>query len=72
MKKREFAITLVKTLIIAVFALAFLLPLIWMVTSSLKNTNEVFAGNWQWLPREWKWGNYAAVWTYPDVSMFKA
>ena len=72
MKKREFSITLVKTLLIAVFALAFLLPLIWMVTSSLKNTNEVFAGNWQWLPREWKWGNYAAVWTDPDVSMFKA
>ena len=72
MKKREFAITLVKTLIIAVFALAFLLPLIWMVTSSLKNTNEVFAGNWRWLPREWKWSNYAAVWTDPDVSMFKA
>lgn len=72
MKKREFVLTLVKTLVIGIIALAFLLPLVWMVTSSLKNTNEVFAGNWHWLPSEWRWINYRTVWTDPDVSMFRA
>lgn len=72
MKKREFSMSLLKTVILGVIALAFILPLAWMVTSSLKNTNEVFSQNWQWLPREWKWGNYATVWTDPDVSMLRA
>lgn len=72
MKSRENAIALIKTLILGLISLAFLLPLFWMVTSSLKNTNEVFSQNWKWLPEVWRWDNYATVWTAPDVNMLKA
>lgn len=72
MKRREFIISLVKTLVMALVSLAFLLPLIWMITSSLKSTNEVFAVNWQWLPAVWRWDNYATVWMDPEVSMLNA
>lgn len=72
MKSRENAIALIKTLILGLISLAFLLPLFWMVTSSLKNTNEVFSQNWKWLPEVWHWDNYATVWTAPDVNMLKA
>lgn len=72
MKSHENLSALIKTLILGLVSLAFLLPLIWMVTSSLKNTNEVFSSNWQWLPEVWRWDNYATVWTDPDVSMLSA
>lgn len=72
MKSRENLSALIKTLILGLVSLAFLLPLIWMVTSSLKNTNEVFSANWQWLPEVWRWENYATVWTDPDVSLLSA
>ena len=72
MKKKEFASALIKTLIIGVVSLAFLLPLAWMMTSSVKSTNEVFSVNWQWFPEVWRWDNYVTVWTDPDVSMLSA
>ena len=72
MKKKEFTSALIKTIIIGVVSLAFLLPLAWMMTSSVKSTNEVFSVNWQWFPEVWRWDNYVTVWTDPDVSMLNA
>lgn len=72
MKKQEYVSALIKTIVIGIVSLAFLLPLVWMMTSSVKSTNEVFAVNWQWLPEVWRWDNYATVWTDPEVSMLNA
>ncbi len=72
MKSRGRIFAFIKTVILGLISIAFLLPLIWMVTSSLKNTNEVFSQNWKWLPEVWRWDNYVTVWTAPDVSMLKA
>ena len=72
MKKQEFTSALIKTIVIGIVSLAFLLPLAWMATSSVKNTNEVFSVNWKWLPEVWRWDNYVTVWTDPDVSMLNA
>ena len=72
MKKKEFTSALIKTIIIGVVSLAFLLPLAWMMTSSVKSTNEVFSVNWKWFPEVWRWDNYVTVWTDPDVSMLNA
>lgn len=72
MKNRENVWAIVKTVILGLISLAFLLPLAWMITSSLKNTNEVFSVNWKWFPEIWRWDNYATVWTDPDVSMLNA
>ena len=72
MKRNREAIKLIKTLIIVLIAVAFDLPFAWMVTSSLKQTREVFSPNWQWLPEEFQWKNYVMVWTDPEVSMLQA
>ena len=72
MKHNREVIKLIKTLIILLIAVAFILPFAWMVTSSLKQTREVFSPNWQWLPEEFQWKNYVMVWTDPDVSMLRA
>lgn len=72
MKKREFYSALMNTLLVSIVAIAFILPLVWMVTSSVKTTQEVFSTNWQWLPKVWRWDNYATVWTDPEVSMLRA
>ena len=72
MYRKQQIIKLVKTLIVGLIALAFILPLAWMVTSSLKETREVFSPNWQWLPEEFQWENYVMVWTDPEVSMLRA
>lgn len=56
------------TLVVAVFAFFFVLPLIWMILTSFKPTNEVF-GTTNWLPSSWRWSNYAEVWNNPQLSM---
>ena len=72
MKRKELIAALIKTLVIGLVSLAFLLPLVWMMTSSVKSTNEVFSVNWKWFPEVWRWDNYVTVWTDPDVSMLNA
>ncbi len=69
---REDGMKIVKTFLVGLVAVAFVLPLAWMVTSSLKETKEVFSPNWQWLPETFQWKNYATVWTDPEVSMLNA
>lgn len=38
-------------------------PLIWVVLSALKSSNEMFGSAWA-LPEEWRWGNFATAWTF--------
>lgn len=37
-------------------------PLIWMISGSLKGTQEFYSNIWG-LPQEWKWSNYIDAWT---------
>lgn len=72
MKRRELITKIIKTLLVALVAILFILPLAWMVTSSLKATKEVFSNDWKWLPEVWHWENYKTVWTDAEVSMLNA
>ncbi len=62
--------SLLKTFVLVIMACVFILPLLWMVFASLKNTNEVFSQNW--FPADWKWENYGMVWTNPQISMLRS
>ena len=53
--KREKTAAVLRTLLIGVIALFFTIPLIWMVCTSLKTDPEVFAKDWQWLPKVAQW-----------------
>lgn len=72
MKRKEFTATLMRTLAVGVVAFIFVVPLIWMILSSLKPSNEVFARPYHWLPSVWQWGNYITVWTAKDMPLLRA
>lgn len=67
--RKEFLVKLIKTVLFFIIGLAFLLPLLWMISSSLKTPGEVFAKDFKWIPDTLKWENYVSVWTNPEVSM---
>lgn len=72
MKKREFSLTLARTLAIGMVSIIFVIPLVWMILSSLKPSNEVFARPYRWLPSVWQWENYVTVWTAKDMPLLRA
>lgn len=53
--------TLLLYLVLFALAVPFAFPTWWMVTSSLKPVDEIFAFPPRLLPRTWEWGSYAEV-----------
>lgn len=49
-------------LLLLVGAVVMLMPFAWMVSTSLKAQNEVFAYPPQWIPSQLLWSNYAQAW----------
>lgn len=72
MKKTSKRGMVIRTIVLAVLAIAFVMPLVWMILTSLKNTNEVFAVDYHWLPSKFRWDNYKTVWTNDSMSMTRA
>ena len=72
MKKNERAAAIVRTIVVSLIAVLFVVPLVWMVLSSLKTAPEVFARPFHWLPARDQWQNYATVWMNEEASMLRA
>ena len=72
MKKNERAAAIVRTIVVSLIAVLFVVPLVWMVLSSLKTAPEVFARPFHWLPARVQWQNYAPVWMNEEASMLRA
>ncbi|TQM85011.1 carbohydrate ABC transporter membrane protein 2 (CUT1 family) [Saccharothrix saharensis] len=53
--------------VLALAAAGLLLPFFWMVSSSLKTDNAVFASPVTWLPDVPQWGNYLEIWRISDM-----
>ncbi|TDO87731.1 carbohydrate ABC transporter permease [Enemella evansiae] len=53
-----------------VFAATLLLPFFWMVTSSLKDNNEIFSNPVRWLPSRIVWENYVNVWSQTNILVW--
>ena len=71
MNKTRTASRIINTVIIALFSVAFLLPMLWMISSSLKTTPQVFASPFRWIPKNIRWVNYTTVWTSRDLPMLR-
>ncbi len=56
--------------VLLVLAVAFLAPLLWMVSTSLKRQDEVFAFPPSFLPTSFEWHNYVAGWTILPFTIF--
>ncbi|MFB3895902.1 MAG: carbohydrate ABC transporter permease [bacterium] len=51
-------------------AVLFVLPFIWMISTSLKDSNAVFTFPPQWIPRPTQWSNYPESWTLLPFTRF--
>jgi multiple sugar transport system permease protein len=62
--------------VLALLAIAVLVPFGWMLVSSVKLDTEVFTVPIQWIPEEFHWDNFARIWdriplgTYLGNSLF--
>jgi multiple sugar transport system permease protein len=56
--------------LLTVVLFVFMLPFLWMLSSSLKPLREVFASPPRLLPREVRWENYLDVWTHVPFARF--
>jgi multiple sugar transport system permease protein len=54
-------------IVLIVAAAGLLVPFFWMISSSLKEPNEVFSIPLQWLPDVFIWENYVEIWTQSDI-----
>ena len=63
--RRERGRWLLRGLVMWAFALLFLAPFLWMLSSSLKRDIDVFSLPITWWPGEPQWNNYAKIWTGP-------
>lgn len=70
MKKKQFVI-LIKTIIVLCFSILFLLPLIWMISASLKTPLTVFEYPMKWIPKNPNWGSYIEVWTSTQLPFLR-
>ena len=57
-------------LILAALGFATFFPFFWMVLSSLKRNNEVFAMPFRWLPESFQWQNYISIWEQINLATF--
>jgi ABC-type glycerol-3-phosphate transport system permease component len=57
-------------LLLAGVTLVFLMPIFWMVSTSLKSNRHVFDLPIQWVPRQPVWGNYPAAYTTVHFSRY--
>lgn len=70
MASREGRISLSRLLAIALVSLVFLLPLIWAITTSLRETGVPLPRQIDWIPDPRAWGNYRAVFEVVDAGRF--
>lgn len=53
---------ILSTTLLAIFAIAMVLPFVWLVSSSLKGSGEILTLPPEWIPRPARWENYATIW----------
>lgn len=69
-KNKLFAKRIIFTCIIVVALSVFLLPFFWMISTSFKEPDEIFAATPKWLPRRLSFGNYVGVWNRQYFSSY--
>ena len=66
--KKETAVRIVVTIIMAVVAMGMLTPFVWMLSSSFKMPNEVMQLPIKWIPETFNWDNYKIVWNIGNLA----
>ena len=61
---------LVRFLLVAAGSLFFIVPTVWMISTSVKPDNQVWAVPPVWIPERFVWENYTIPWTLQPFPMF--
>lgn len=70
MRKKQLASKTLLTLCIVIFAVIFMMPFLWMLSSSLKTPMQVFETTFRWITDRLHWENFAEVWNNPDMPFW--
>lgn len=62
MSRRKVISAAIWYVVVTLLALAVIFPFFWMISTSLKPLDEVFAYPPRWVPQNWTWQNYIEVW----------
>jgi len=70
---RRSAVVVILYLVLLAGAALFLIPFVWMVTTSLKSRSEVMLLPIRWIPAQWLWSNYtqALFGVVPFTTFYK-
>jgi len=61
MRRREMGGAVLAYAALLLFAVVFVGPFLWMVSTSLKTDAQVFTEDVQWIPRPFVWSNYPSA-----------
>lgn len=61
---------IIKYLVITIISVAFILPFLWLLSSSLKSSAQEFVLPPQWWPKPFKWANFPDVFSYIPFARF--
>lgn len=67
-RRKERTAWLVRGVLMSALAVVFLIPFLWMASSSLKQSLDILETPIQWIPDPLTWANYISVWV-GDLSM---
>lgn len=72
-KKKDmyFKSRLITTIIVGVCGLAFLMPLLWMISASLQTNAQIYGPVFKWIPAEFQWKNYSEVFYSNTVPLLR-
>lgn len=62
MKERKITSSVIYHVLIIAFGFIMVYPVLWMISGSLKNNQEILNGTLSLIPPEWRWDNFARGW----------
>jgi multiple sugar transport system permease protein len=60
----------IKYLLLVILSLSFFLPFYWMISSALKDDNQVFTVPPMWVPNPAHWDNFPTAWNVRNFNQF--
>ncbi len=68
MKRKTKLWNVIFTILLSLISVTMLLPLVWMISTALKNNNQVFIIPPQWIPDPVKWDNFIEVFRIAPIG----
>jgi len=66
----EKVLAVVKYIVLLALAVLMLIPFVWMISSSLKTSIDVFSIPMKWIPETFHWENYVTIWSKVSLMTY--